>query len=612
MKRIFKAGILEFATVLGSVSAPALAQVDASSDRIADIVVTAQKRAESVQDVPIAISAFSGAALTERAIGNVAQLSAGTPNVNLDAGSTFSGSTAVLTAYIRGIGLNDFGIQLDPGVGVYLDGIYLARTIGANLDLPDVERIEILKGPQGTLFGRNTIGGAISVVTRDPGGQLAFRGDVTTGRFQRLDVRGSVDLPLTEQLSAMVTFSTKNRDGYQKRIPFPGLAQYHTEAISAFRNTGYDAADTSGDQDEWTLRGKLIWRPSSRMTVRLSADHQLINQSANPSSVLGVTDILRGPFAGTMNIPGTALDPTGTTGFNFGGLYNFCIGAMPVEIAARGAGNLCGPRGTPRNPSEILPGLGSVNVDGDPANNRLPFDSRWVNADKDSSYATGINFSQLKSWGLAGTSDYELSDNVNLRSITGYRDIDFKSGVDFDNSPLAILENSISARQWQFSQEFQILGKALDKKVTYVLGGYFFKEKGSAVDYITFGQGLLQIDTPVDIKTTNYAVFGQADWRITDLIGVTVGGRYTHEKKILRASISDLNGLNYKLFNCTIYGDPCSSALGFPDPSDPLEFYVQETQHKKFSNFSPKVGIQLHPLARLIHQKCPEGLAGVA
>ena len=124
---------------------------------ISEIVVTAQKRAENVQNVPIAISAFGGEALSERAVSNVSQLASLSPNVNLDSGVSFTASTAVLAASIRGIGASDFAFNIDPAVGVYVDGVYLARSVGANQDLLDVERIEILKGPQGTLFGRNTI-----------------------------------------------------------------------------------------------------------------------------------------------------------------------------------------------------------------------------------------------------------------------------------------------------------------------------------------------------------------------------------------------------------------------------------------------------------------------
>ena len=149
--------------VLGFVAATA------AQAQIETVVVTAEKRAENVQNVPIAITAFTGTTLQDKNITDLHGLSNLTPNVNLDGGAPFSGDSSVLSASIRGIGQDDFAFNLDPGVGVYVDGVYLARTIGANVNLLDVSRIEILKGPQGTLFGRNTIGGAISIVTRDPG-----------------------------------------------------------------------------------------------------------------------------------------------------------------------------------------------------------------------------------------------------------------------------------------------------------------------------------------------------------------------------------------------------------------------------------------------------------
>jgi len=564
---------------------------------IREIVVTAQKRAENVQDVPIAISAFDSQALSERNISDVAQLSNIAPNVTLDAGTPFSGSTSVLAAFIRGIGSNDFAMNLDPGVGIYLDGVYLARTVGANLDLPDVERIEVLKGPQGTLFGRNTIGGAISVVTRDPGDELAFRGDVTTGRYNRLDVRGAVDLPITDQLGALVSFSLKNRDGYVKRIPFPGADNFVTEQGRSFRHSAYSTSDTEGGQDEWTLRGKLRWQgDGARITV--SGDYTKVDQSSTPTSILATTAGTPGPFGGLAenNIPGTALDVvTGGSGFLFAGLYNFCIGATPAEIAARNAGNLCGPRGTPLFPSEILPGLGSVNVDGDPTNDRLPYDDRFITADKDTTYATGNSFSRMKSYGVTGSIEFDLSDDIRLKSITGYRRLNWKAGQDLDASPIQILEISLSLKQKQFSQELQLLGSLFDGDLNYVLGGYYFKESGLMNDFVNFSQGLLQIVGPNELSTKNYAFFGQVDWRLSELIGVTVGARYTHEDKEFEGGQTDINGFNYKLFNCTIYGPPCQDALGFPNPGEPLRYYVAGVQKKKFNNFAPKIGLQLHP-----------------
>ncbi len=293
-----------FASVI-AIAAPfaAYAQEATSAGAgIGEIVVTAQKRAENVQDVPIAISAFGGEALRERSVSDVAQLSNAAPNVTLDAGTPFSGSSSVLSAFIRGIGANDFAMNIDPGVGIYLDGVYLARTVGANLDLPDVERIEVLKGPQGTLFGRNTIGGAISVVTRTPGDEPSFQGDITTGRFNRLDVRGYADLPLSETLKSSVTFSIKSRDGYQKRIPYTSATPYVTDRAGSLPQSGYQTSSREGGQHEWTFRGKLLWEASDRFRVTLGGDYMKIDQSSMSNSVLAVTTGLSGfPCVGGYN-----------------------------------------------------------------------------------------------------------------------------------------------------------------------------------------------------------------------------------------------------------------------------------------------------------------------
>src|SRR5213080_4991091 len=163
-----------------------------AQEKLQEVVVTAQRREENIQNVPIAITAITTETLRSKGVTDIHALSNLTPSVNLDSGAPFSGDRSVLSASIRGIGQDDFAFNIDPGVGVYLDGVYLARTVGANQDLPDVERIEILKGPQGTLFGRNTIGGAISIVTHEPGKHFRFVGDVTTGSYNLLQARGTV------------------------------------------------------------------------------------------------------------------------------------------------------------------------------------------------------------------------------------------------------------------------------------------------------------------------------------------------------------------------------------------------------------------------------------
>lgn len=131
-----------------------------------EITVTARKRAENLQETPVAITAMTGGMLEERQVTNVAEVAKFAPNVNISPVANISGSSASITAFIRGVGQTDFNITVDPGVGVYVDGVYVARSVGALLDMADVSSVQVLRGPQGTLFGKNTIGGAIVEIGR--------------------------------------------------------------------------------------------------------------------------------------------------------------------------------------------------------------------------------------------------------------------------------------------------------------------------------------------------------------------------------------------------------------------------------------------------------------
>ena len=622
MRKLGKLTVCTLSVLAQPVSAQdTAAEAPAGGWGLEEVVVTAQKRAENAQDVPIAISALTAGALEQRAVGSVSQIANIVPNVTLDAGTPFSASTAVLAAYIRGIGADDFAFNLDPGVGIYVDGVYLARTVGANQDLLDVERVEVLKGPQGTLFGRNTIGGAVSIVTRDPGDTFRFTGDVTTGSFDLMRARGSMDLPITDSLAAGVSFSVKSREGYVKRMPFPDARVLNSVPYSAYAAAGYDDSDTEGGDDDRVVRAKLRFNNGGAFRVTLSGDYLDSHSSGLPNTVLTTLQTAPGNFAGTTNIPGTAFDPTGTTGFTFAGLYNFCIGSTPAQIAARGATGLCAQRGTQYRPQLVLPGFGSVNVDGNPNNDLLPYDSRFLTNDIDRTYATGNSFSDLNNWGVAATAELDVGEVGTLKSITAYRDVSWSAGMDADGSPLNIAHLSFPLQQHQFSEELQLIGEALDDRLRYVLGAYYFTEGGTLHDYVTFDEGLLQVDGFNTFDTENYAAFVQFDWRLTDLIGVTVGGRYTKEEKEFEGFQMDLNGFNYRLFGCTD-GDgnitpdapfalapvTCQQGLGYPDPSNPIRVYPPGLNQKKFSNFSPKFGVQLHPAADvMIYASFSEG-----
>jgi iron complex outermembrane recepter protein len=561
---------------------------------IQEIIVTAQKRTENVQNVPIAISAFAGDALAERAVGNVSQLASLSPNVNLDSGVSFSSSTAVLAASIRGIGASDFAFNIDPAVGVYVDGVYLARSVGANQDLLDVERIEILKGPQGTLFGRNTIGGAVSIVTRDPAKEFGVRGDLTVGRFDLFQARASVDIPLAENLYSTWTMDVKTRNGHLKRLPFPGSLAANSPSYTAYPAAGYDSPSSEGDEDNRTFRGKLKYDGDS-VRLTLSGDYAY-TQGTAPTKLLQTTN--------------------GDPGGLFGNLYNLCISTSVADLTTFGLINMCNSSGT-QLPSRHrgqtfavnrLYTLAGVNADANPNNDLLPWDNRFITNDRDTSYATGNNFSKLRNWGFTGTAEFDVSEDALIKSITSYRQSHWVSGLDGDGSPLNISTYSFNQRQKQLSQELQLVGSALDDKLNYVLGAYFFNESGFLADYVIAGEGIYVIDGPNWLKTNAYAGFGQLDYRVNDLIGFTVGARYTKESKEFEGGQQELSGLFYKLAgapcsdlagnvfpNALIGGVSCLVANNYPDPNNPLRIYPAGINKQKFSNFSPKVGVQIHP-----------------
>ncbi len=211
-------------------------------------MVTARKRSESLQDVPLAVSAFTGDQLQTFQVDEITEVARMSPNVTMNETSGLVGGA--ITVFMRGIG-NDPG--LDQGVGIYVDDVYLNRTSGALLDVFDVERIELLKGPQGHLYGRNTIGGAIKYITREPGEELEGNTEVKIGSDGYVRVKGAVAGPLIPSaLYGGLSFAWKERDGYQ--------------------TNRFDGSDP-WDADAQAIRGSLIWTPAENLKVKLAADY---------------------------------------------------------------------------------------------------------------------------------------------------------------------------------------------------------------------------------------------------------------------------------------------------------------------------------------------------
>ena len=219
-----------------------------------EIVVTARKRAENLQETPIAISAFSAAALEDRGAGNINEVANFVPNLQYS--SSASGTVGASSFAIRGIGQSDFITTTEPGVGVYLDGVYLARVTGAALDLADVERVEVLRGPQGTLFGRNTIGGAVNVITSKPSGELGGKAEVTVGNHARFNGKFMANFPIVKDvLAGKVSLLTKNSDGY------------------GYDNDPAGGGGNLGEEGDIAGRIQLLYTPKDNMSFLLSADH---------------------------------------------------------------------------------------------------------------------------------------------------------------------------------------------------------------------------------------------------------------------------------------------------------------------------------------------------
>lgn len=247
--KLHRFGGLLTATSLAALSGQAMAQ------QIEEIVVTAQHRVQSMQDVPIAISALGTAELERRSINNILDMSDSIPNINI---SKNTGTSSGAKIFLRGIGEDDSRITQDPAVGIYIDDVYLGRQTGSLLDLVDIERAEVLRGPQGTLYGRNTNGGAIRIVTKRPELEPEHRVKVTLGNYDLREVSASVSGGLTDRLAGKISLLHQTRDGFIKDT---------------------DTGDHYGDTDKFAGRVALRYM-GDNWDVQWSAD--FLNDDSDP------------------------------------------------------------------------------------------------------------------------------------------------------------------------------------------------------------------------------------------------------------------------------------------------------------------------------------------
>ncbi|WP_242127922.1 TonB-dependent receptor [Sphingobium sp. Sx8-8] len=434
-----------------------------------EIVVTAQKRKENLQDTPIAVTAFNAAALANKNVEDISGIAEFTPNLQFDSTAPLSGSSSAAIVFIRGVGKSGYQVTDDPGVGTYIDGVYVSSSIGGVLDVLDIERIEVLRGPQGTLFGRNTIGGAINITTQRPSDKANGALEATYGNYDRMEIRGSIDQPLSDTLRTKLTFGYKRADGWDKLL----AADYPPPAHD--NRTGR----TPGDVNRGSARLAVEYEPSDKLNFYVTADISRIREATVASTALAV------PLDGTLTAAYNAVD------------------APVINVPGYGTGVLYDSRWV------VAP------------NN------------KRGTFQTGPNGTNLNVTGLAGTAEWKLADDLTFKSITAFRRVTGSFNRDADNSPLQIADCFSDFKQKQFSQEGQILGSGFDKKLEYVAGAYYFKESAVDDYRCALPPSIGTVILKSDADNSSYAFFGQATYALLDSLKLTAGIRYTHDKKSL-------------------------------------------------------------------------------
>lgn len=445
-----RALLLAGAAGLATFAAPAMAQDYApeiaqqtvgepvAAEEEGTIFVTARRREERLIDVPLSVTAISGETLAKQGVQDITQVAQQVPNITLEVSR---GTNTTLTAFIRGVGQQDPVAGFEAGVGLYVDDVYLNRPQAAVLDVYDVERIEVLRGPQGTLYGRNTIGGAIKYVTADLPDETSLKVRGTYGSYDQADLIVTASTPLSDSFKIGASGARLSRGGFGRNLTL-GTENYN--------------------KDVWAARGTLEFE-SGIVKARLSGDY-----------VKDTSEARQG--------------------------HRFTVGR----------------------------------VSGAPVLDNV-YDTR-----------AGLNVvdQEVEAWGGALNIALSLSETLTFKSITGYREDKSTTPIDFDSLPAVDVDVPAIYNNDQLSQEFQLLYEG--DRLSGVLGFYYL----DANAFTAFDVGLwttgallglpgLTAQTLGDVNTKTWSVFGDFSYDLTDTISVSLGGRYTNDKRtsqVLRTS----------------------------------------------------------------------------
>jgi iron complex outermembrane receptor protein len=489
------------------------------SGGLEEVIVTARYREENLQQTPIAITAITAEDVEQRGFTTTSDIAYSVPNASFRPAQAAFGNTQ--TAYIRGIGQNDFDFAFEPGVGIYVDDVYFPTTMSSQFDLLDLERVEVLRGPQGTLFGRGSIGGAIRYVSKQPKGDNTGYAEVTVGEYHRVDVRAGYDISLVEdKVFVRITGVSRKEDGYQKDIDFackyPQLSGSLPKLVQN-ANAGC-LLGTLGGTDVSGARAQLRFVATDDLDFGLALDYQRDDSEARADTLLSTGTK---PFGGAVAV---------WDQFMFDGT----IGGAPATPNFKGY--------------------------------QVHYDDRFLPPNPFVSYATFTDpYSGLASQpktalnqkGISGTMNWKINDFVNAKVILAWRNWNGHFATDQDVSPLGF---SVADGRQSFTYrtaELQFGGK-LFEKLNWTTGAFFYwgnSDNAETVElppfmgprfatYVTDPTGLtLQPTTGEYIPNSllvdghrighaeNKSGFLHATYDLTDALEFEAGGRYSDDKK---------------------------------------------------------------------------------
>jgi len=525
----FRRGLLATAAVLASFSA-AFAQTQTAANTtsgIETVVVTAQYKTQNLQTTPLSITAVTANDLEQRGINDLSQLATSVPNLTLTKTPAAFGSG--VQTYIRGVGQYDTAFASEPGVGMYIDDEYYGTMFGSNMELLDLSRVEVLRGPQGVLGGKDNIGGAIKLYSKQPTGDDSGYVSASYGSFNEIDVKGAIDVTVVpDKLFARVSALSRHQDGYMDIIDYVckfgnGTGPTGGGSMPSVGTSKNCKIGTLGGTD--VTGARLAFRGVIHEGMEDNFDAYVIRDNSETQ-------------AGSLIVADPGTDPSGLGRWNPNNDVYYWNGSKVVAV--------------PRNSFYPANSDGPTTVTGPGAWNAfnlshfgIPWDQRFIPQDPyRQTYATYTSLqgnqyrdgARVHAWGLNNQFDWDILSNVHFKNILGYREYQAANSNDSDLSPMSYQLTTSYPTNDEFQEEARFTGTLLDDRLDWT-GGFFYYHRnnhergpvdieGAFAPFLIFEQNDLY-------QSTSRSVYLHGIYHIWDNLEVFGGVRYSSESKTL-------------------------------------------------------------------------------